>query len=102
MAEWVVQTMLATQQVLISIMTPFLRFPVGACRLDRLARSSTFRDQRPAVKRVPSVRDGLLKSPIYDQLIADSSSIFNTIDPDVHRKYKRLLSRCFCHALAPR
>lgn len=46
----------------------------------------------PTVKRIHSVKDGLLKSPFYEQLITDSSSVFNTIYPDVHRKYKRLLS----------
>lgn len=75
MAEWVVQTMLATQQVLISIMTP-------SCTSQWVHGVLT---AWPAVKRVPSVRDGLLKSPFYDQLIADSSSVFNTIDPDVLR-----------------
>lgn len=46
----------------------------------------------PTVKRIHSVKDGFLKSPFYEKLITDSSSVFNTIYPDVHRKYKRLLS----------
>ncbi|KAK1566085.1 cytochrome P450 [Colletotrichum navitas] len=31
-------------------------------------------------------------SPWYSQLVTDSSSVFNEINPDIHRKYRRLLS----------
>ncbi|KAH8896591.1 cytochrome P450 [Thozetella sp. PMI_491] len=46
----------------------------------------------PSVKRIHSAKDGLLKSPFYTKLITDSDSVFNTIYPENHRKYKRLLS----------
>jgi cytochrome P450 len=47
----------------------------------------------PACQRViHSVKGGFLKSPFYSLLITDSSSVFNEIRPEVHRKYKRLLS----------
>ncbi|KAF6820296.1 benzoate 4-monooxygenase cytochrome [Colletotrichum musicola] len=43
-------------------------------------------------QRIHSVKGGFLKSPFYSLLITDSSSVFNEIRPDIHRKYKRLLS----------
>ncbi|KAG8165199.1 hypothetical protein KVR01_005474 [Diaporthe batatas] len=47
----------------------------------------------PACQRViHSVKGGFLKSPFYSLLITDSSSVFNEIRPEIHRKYKRLLS----------
>lgn len=45
-----------------------------------------------AVKRIHSAKDGFLKDPFYTKLITDSDSVFNTIYPANHRKYKRLLS----------
>lgn len=45
-----------------------------------------------AVKRIHSTKDGFLKDPFYSKLITDSDSVFNTIYPANHRKYKRLLS----------
>ncbi|POS70630.1 cytochrome P450 [Diaporthe helianthi] len=47
----------------------------------------------PACQRViHSVKGGFLKSPFYSLLITDSSSVFNEIRPEIHHKYKRLLS----------
>ncbi|KAF9877845.1 benzoate 4-monooxygenase cytochrome [Colletotrichum karsti] len=46
----------------------------------------------PTCQRIHSVKGGFLKSPFYSLLITDSSSVFNEIRPEVHRKYKRLLS----------
>ncbi|KAF4926122.1 Cytochrome P450 monooxygenase azaI [Colletotrichum viniferum] len=43
-------------------------------------------------QRIHSVKGGFLKSPFYSLLITDSSSVFNEIRPEIHRKYKRLLS----------
>ncbi|KAK1990522.1 cytochrome P450 [Colletotrichum falcatum] len=43
-------------------------------------------------QRIHSVKNGFLKSPFYSLLITDSSSVFNEIRPEIHRKYKRLLS----------
>ncbi|GJC95980.1 cytochrome P450 [Colletotrichum higginsianum] len=43
-------------------------------------------------QRIHSVKTGFLKSPFYSLLITDSSSVFNEIRPEIHRKYKRLLS----------
>ncbi|TEA21561.1 Cytochrome P450 monooxygenase azaI [Colletotrichum sidae] len=46
----------------------------------------------PTCQQIHSVKGGFLKSPFYSLLITDSSSVFNEIRPEVHRKYKRLLS----------
>ncbi|ORY64872.1 cytochrome P450 [Pseudomassariella vexata] len=49
----------------------------------------------PAVKLVHNATmksQPFLKSPFYSTLITDSDSVFNTIHPANHRKYKRLLS----------
>ncbi|KAI3397291.1 hypothetical protein diail_11023 [Diaporthe ilicicola] len=46
----------------------------------------------PTCQRIHSVKGGFLKSPFYSLLITDSSSVFNEIRPEIHRKYKRLLS----------
>lgn len=43
-------------------------------------------------QRIHSVKTGFFKSPFYSLLITDSSSVFNEIRPEIHRKYKRLLS----------
>ncbi|KAJ0301104.1 hypothetical protein Brms1b_012546 [Colletotrichum noveboracense] len=43
-------------------------------------------------QRIHSVKGAFLKSPFYSLLITDSSSVFNEIRPEIHRKYKRLLS----------
>ncbi|PHH85273.1 hypothetical protein CDD83_664 [Cordyceps sp. RAO-2017] len=45
-----------------------------------------------AAQRIHRARSGFLKSPFYSLLITDSSSVFNEIRPEVHRKYKRLLT----------
>ncbi|KAK0373944.1 cytochrome P450 [Colletotrichum costaricense] len=46
----------------------------------------------PTCQRIHSVKTGFFKSPFYSLLITDSSSVFNEIRPEIHRKYKRLLS----------
>ncbi|TEA21658.1 Cytochrome P450 monooxygenase azaI [Colletotrichum sidae] len=41
---------------------------------------------------IHSVKSGYLKTPFYSLLVTDSSSVFNEIRPELHRKYKRLLA----------
>jgi cytochrome P450 len=45
-----------------------------------------------AAQRIHRAKDGFLKTPFYSILITDSSSVFNEIRPEIHRRYKRLLS----------
>ncbi|KAL8409070.1 hypothetical protein RB594_007495 [Gaeumannomyces avenae] len=45
-----------------------------------------------AARSIHAVKAGFLKSPFYSHLITDSSSVFNEIRPEVHRRYKRYLS----------
>ncbi|EFQ36353.1 cytochrome P450 [Colletotrichum graminicola M1.001] len=46
----------------------------------------------PGCQHIIGAKTGFLKSPWYSQLVTDSSSVFNEINPDIHRKYRRLLS----------
>ncbi|KAK2023942.1 cytochrome P450 [Colletotrichum zoysiae] len=43
-------------------------------------------------QRIHSVKEGYLKSPFYTLLVTDASSVFNEVRPEVHRRFKRLLS----------
>ncbi|GKT52156.1 cytochrome P450 monooxygenase azaI [Colletotrichum spaethianum] len=45
-----------------------------------------------ACQRIHSAKAGYLKTPFYTLLVTDASNVFNEIRPDIHRRFKRLLS----------
>ncbi|KAK2022786.1 cytochrome P450 [Colletotrichum zoysiae] len=45
-----------------------------------------------AMQHINAAKTGFLKSPWYTKLVTDTSSVFNETNPDIHRKYRRLLS----------